>query len=375
MWLSTFPTEPGLPPRRAHRVAVAIPARDEALHIAACISALDEAAAQVTASEVSVLVLVNNSSDDTAAIARGLTPVNLRLAVQVADFSADVAHAGSARKLALDRCAAALPPEAILMTTDADSWVDAGWIAANLVAIEAGADAVAGAVTFDAATRAALPDLSGRALEWRLAHLHARLGTLVDPRAHDRWPNHIWAWGASLALTVAAYRQVGGVPAVAYTEDRLLAEAIEWHDLRLRRSHAPVVYTSARQHGRANGGFAAMIGSYASDPHAACDSALEPTAALLHRLRWRARLRRAFAEGGPPTVERLFPELGFEATGSAATFGAWWRLAEQRAPSLARRPVTPAMLEAEVRRAERLVSRLERCEARRGGSPLAGHAR
>ena len=375
MWLSTFPAEPGLPPRRAHRVAVAVPARDEAFHIAACVSALDEAAALVQASRVSVLVLVNNSSDDTAARARDLTPVNLQLAVATVDFPDGMAHAGSARRLALDRCAADLPPDAILMTTDADSCVDPGWIAANLSAIEAGADAVAGVVTFDAATRAALPDLGGRALEWRLAHLQARLGTLVDPRQYDPWPNHIWAWGASLTLTVAAYRQVGGVPAVPYTEDRLLAEALEWHDLRLRRSHAPVVYTSARQDGRATGGFADMIGSYAGDRDAPCDSALEPTMALLHRLRWRARLRRAFAAGGPDAVARLLPRLGVHMPGRADTFGAWWRFAEEHAQSLARRPVTPAALEAELSLAERLIRRLERCEAGRSGTLHADRAR
>lgn len=374
MWLSTSPAEPGLPPRRGHRVAIAVPARDEASLIAACVFALDDAAARVEASEVSVLVLVNNSADGTATIARALNPVNLRLVVETIDFPAPLAHAGSARRHALNRCAEGMPLDGVLMTTDADSRVDAGWIAANLSAIEAGADAVAGVVTFDMATRAALPELDGRAREWRLAQLHARLGTLVDPRPHDPWPNHIWAWGASLAITVVAYRQVGGMPAVRHTEDRLLAEALEWHDLRLRHSHAPIVYTSARQDGRADGGFAAMIGSYASVRDTPCDGALEPTTMLLHRLVWRARLRRAFAAGGAGAVARLLPRLGIDATGRADTFGAWWRFAEERAPSLARQAVTPIMLDAELDTAERLVSRLERCEAHRAGIRPADRA-
>lgn len=160
---------------------------------------------------------------------------------------------GGARRAALDRAAALLPADGILMTTDADSTVDPDWIVANLAEL-ADADAVAGVVTFDEATRASLPPLPLRALEWRLADLHARLASLIDPRPHDLWPNHIWAWGASLAVTLDAYRRIGGLPPVPIAEDRALAAAVEEYDLRLRHSHAPVVYTSARTRGRAPGG-------------------------------------------------------------------------------------------------------------------------
>ncbi len=339
MWMSrTFamPTLPAPPPRA---VAVAVPAHDEAGSIAACLGALDHAAARV-AGPVSVVVLANNCRDATAAVARGFTARNLT--VEVADIVLPPAwaHAGGARRAALDRAAALLPPDGVLMTTDADSVVDPGWIAANLAELTR-ADAVAGVVAFDEATRAALPPLPLRALEWRLADAHARLASLIDPRAHDPWPNHRWAWGASLALTLAAYRRVGGLPAVALAEDRALAAAIEAHDLRLRHSHAPVVYTSARLHGRAPGGFADLLRTYASDDRALCDAALEPTADLVRRLRWRARIRAVFDRSAAPG------------------FGRHWQGIEAQVPDLRRSRLAPADLAREVAFADRLISGIE----------------
>lgn len=255
---------------------------------------------------------------------------------------------GGARRAALDRAAALLPADGILMTTDADSTVDPDWIVANLAEL-ADADAVAGVVTFDEATRASLPPLPLRALEWRLADLHARLASLIDPRPHDLWPNHIWAWGASLAVTLDAYRRIGGLPPVPIAEDRALAAAVEEYDLRLRHSHAPVVYTSARTRGRAPGGFADLLRSYAVDDTALCDAALEPTAALVRRLEWRSTLRALFAAH------------------DARGFGVYWREIEAAAAGLGRTRLAPAALANEVAQAERLVRRLERA-ARRGDS-------
>jgi hypothetical protein len=328
---------------RRHPVAVAIPARNEADLIGPCLAAL-AAAAETAANRVAVVVLVNNSDDATAAVARTCTAPALDLVVVEARLPPALAHAGGARRAALDRAAALLPPDGVLMTTDADSVVDRHWIAANLAEIDAGADAVAGIVAFDDFARAALPTLPGRDLEWRLAGLQAQLASLLDPRPHDPWPNHLWTWGASIALTLSAYTRVGGLPAVPLAEDRALAAALERHDLKLRHSHAAIVYTSARQVGRAPGGFADLLAAYAVDPASTCDAALEPVADLVRRLRRRAWLRGKLPADG---------------------FGAAWSVVEATTPELARRRVVPAMLAAEIDLAERVISRLE---AGRGGT-------
>jgi hypothetical protein len=153
-----------------------------------------------------------------------------------------------------------------------------------------------------------------------------------------------------MALTVAAYREIGGLPVVPLAEDRALAAAIEAHDLRLRHSHAPVGYTSARLHGRAPGGFADLLRSYAGDDTAMCDAALEPTTDLVRRLRWRAAMRRIFERHDAPG------------------FGAQWREIEAHAPDLGRSRLAPADLASEIALADRLVRRLETA-ARRADTP------
>lgn len=348
MWLSrdnlTLPTLPVGAPRQ---VVVGVPARDEATDIIRCLAALDNAAGRA-AIPVTIVVGANNCMDTTAAFARSYAARWADVVVDEVLLSPGQAHAGGARRYVMDKAADLAGASGVVMTTDADSRVDVDWIAANLGEIAGGADAVAGVITFDAAARAVLPELRHRAAEWHLASLHARLEHLVDPRPHDPWPRHIWAWGASLALTVEAYRAVGGVPPVALAEDRALADAVERAGLRLRRSHAPLVFTSPRRCGRAPGGFADLLASHA-DTASPCDSALEPTRILIRRLVLRARMRRE-NDGG-------FTEA--------------WSQAEATSPHLARTRLRPIDLTDEVRRAERLIGLLERRAARRADSSHA----
>ena len=337
MWLARENlTLPSLPTGATRAVAVAVPARDEAEHIIQCLAALD-LAAQRAGVPVTIIVGPNNCTDNTAALARAFVGRWSRIEVEEIVLPPEWAHAGGARRHIMGRAADLAGPTGVVMTTDADSQVDVDWIAANLGEIAGGADAVAGVITFDAAAREGLPDLEHRADEWRLASLHAKLEDLIDPRAHDPWPRHIWAWGASLALTVETYRAVGGVPLVALAEDRALADAVDRAGFRLRRSHAPLVFTSPRRTGRAPGGFADLLVSHA-DASSPCDAALEPTRVLLRRLVLRARLR---------------GETG-------GRFPALWAATEAMISRLHRRRLVPADLAREVRQAERLVAMLER---------------
>lgn len=351
MWLAQHNlTLPRLPAGVTRPVVVAVPARDEAAHVIPCLAALDQAAERAGV-PVTISIGANNCADDTAAAARAFGARWAQVDVEEIALPAERAHAGGARRHVMDRAAELAGPGGVVMTTDADSQVDVDWIAANLGEIAVGADAVAGMITFDAAAREKLPNLDHRADEWRLASLHARLEDMIDPRAHDPWPRHIWAWGASLALTVEAYRAVGGVPLVALAEDRALADAVERAGLRLRRSHAPLVFTSSRRIGRAPGGFADLLSSHAAST-SPCDAALEPTRVLLRRLVLRARLR----------LE----------TGSR--FPALWAAVESTTPRLGRRRLVPADLAREVRQAERLIAALERRAECRGDSPAAALA-
>lgn len=346
MWLSDDVVRSGAPfAGSARPVVAAIPARDEARWIAACLAALDAAAGR-SGAPVTLVVSANNCIDDTARIAAAFRPRHCRVVVEAVQLPPEHNHAGGARHAAMEMAASLTGADGVVMTTDADSRVDVDWVAANLQEIARGADAVAGMIAFSRDARAELPDMPVRALEWRLATLHARLEHLLDPREHDPWPRHIWAWGASLAVTVAAYRAVGGLPRIPLAEDRAFADAIDRAGLRLRRSHAPLVYTSPRRAGRAPGGFADLLDRYASDPAAPCDAALEPTAVLIKRLAARHRHRRQMRD----------------------SFVASWPAIDA---AMVRNRLTPACLTSEIALAERTIATLERRASRRSGNPVS----
>ena len=85
-----------------------------------------------------------------------------------------------------------------------------------------------------------------------------------DPCPADPWPCHHQHYGASLALTVRAYRRVGGLPAVPYLEDEALWQLLLGQGLPVRHSPHVQVYTSARRCGRVEVGLswpAARVGS------------------------------------------------------------------------------------------------------------------
>lgn len=365
MWLAPpDPAPPFLGAPTPFHVAIAIPARDEAASIGGCLAAIEVAAARAAAwlASLTVVVSANNCSDDTAAVASAFPARRINLQVHNVQLDPGDAHAGGARRAALECAARLLPADGILATTDADSNVAHDWLEALLGAFAQGADAVAGAITLDDSERRRLPALAGRDAEWRLAGLLAALEDRLDPRPHDPAPRHIWAWGANLALTLRAYRLVGGLPAVPLAEDRALADRLLGHDLRLRRSTAPLVYTSARISGRAPGGFADLIRGFADDSELPCDAALEPVASFILRLRWRARLRAIFRTGGSKAAvaaaQPLLPPA-FRLVDSAY-FGVTWAAIEQAAPLLERRRLYPQQLEGELRSAELALVRLSR---------------
>src|SRR5689334_14243785 len=99
-------------------LTVAIPAKDEAEHVAACLFAL----ARQTWRPHNVLLLANNCSDSTSEIALAISPaLPYRLHVESHDFPMHRADAGHARRLAMALAERLVRPDGILMTTDADA--------------------------------------------------------------------------------------------------------------------------------------------------------------------------------------------------------------------------------------------------------------
>ena len=285
---------------RSDRVAVAIPAHDEAALIGRCLDAL---AVQQDAGDYVVVVLANGCSDATAAIARQPRA----LAVEVIETAPPPSEqtAGHARRAAL---AAAADLGGLVLTSDADCVADPDWIAAHRRAFAAGADAVAGRVSADWEELRHQPEaaLAIGSLEWDYLKLIAQAEAIFDPRPHDPWPRHAQCCGANLAITAAMLARVGGGPRVASGEDRALIAAVVAADGRVRYDRGPHVVASARTVGRATGGMADVLASRLS-PDYRCDDLLQPADTLVSVWRERAQARRAWRPGG-----------------AFATFGASW---------------------------------------------------
>ncbi|WP_291425473.1 glycosyltransferase [Deinococcus sp.] len=247
-------------------VVVAIPARDEGNGISRTLTAL---AAQTYSRPFEVLVLANNCQDDTAVQARAVArrQASFRLRVLEVTLPPEQANVVGARRLALETGAHMAGQEGIVVSTDADSEADPDWLGALIAPLEQGWAASAGRIQLRRAERYALPrplrsvyllDTGYRQVAAQLRH---RVACLSEP-ALTHWQH----FGANLALTVRAYRAVGGLPEVSCLEDMALVAALARADLPLCHTHAARVYTSARLSGRVPVGLSTQLGEWRSGP-------------------------------------------------------------------------------------------------------------
>lgn len=233
----------GTATRPSLRACVVVPARDEQEHVGACIAAL---ATQdgVRREDFEVVLVCDACVDDTRrralAAARGS---GLRIVV----LDGPGAGAGAARRVGMDHAAARLAPSGLIACTDADTVVAPDWLQRQLDAIAAGADAVAGLVTLDVA------GLHPGVLARRREAAVARLGRV---RAHSPDAEHHHFAGASMGLTAAAYRRLGGIEPLVALEDDALERRLRGEGLRIARRTDVQVTTSGRLVGRAARGLA-----------------------------------------------------------------------------------------------------------------------
>jgi glycosyltransferase involved in cell wall biosynthesis len=346
---------------RHPRAVVAIPVRDEADRISACILAL----ARQTRIPDAVLLLLNNCSDLTEAIARNLAatlPFDLRLARHA--FAPPNANAGNARRMAMQLAVEFADPDGVLLTTDADAVVADDWVERNLLALAAGADVACGRVEVDAieATLIPLNLRADDALEQRLTELLDRIACLVDPDPADPWPRHTEAAGASIAVTMAAFRRTDGIPRIAAGEDRAFVATLARMDARVRHDPTVKVTVSGRIHGRAEGGMADTIRRRMRQQDEFADDHLEPAGDAYRRVDFRRRVRLAWGKlrvgHSPPTdlaVDLGIPDEALPHLLRNRFCGAAWSDIEAASPFLRRRRVRFADLPREISYARQLL--------------------
>lgn len=368
--------EPGCPP--APRCIVAVPVRNEVDRIGACLAAL-AAQEEVGPDAIGVVLFLNNCTDGTAEAVAALRPA-LRLQLRVIERDFAGAHAGWARREAMEAAADWLQetrleetrpedaaPDGVILTTDADSRVPPDWIARNLAALAQGADAIAGTIALDAEEAARLPDAlhaRGR-LEGAYEALLIALEALIDPVTHDPWPRHATRSGATLAVRLSAYRAAGGMPAIPLGEDRAFVAALLRADARVRHAPDIVVVTSGRLDGRAPGGAADTMRQRCAVPESPCDPRLEPVWRALFRFAWGRRLRSLHVAGRLDRTGLWAPWLRIgrdEARRIAGlpTLGARLAAIEAESPLLVRRALRPGALPRHIAAAGSLVSGMRR---------------
>jgi Glycosyl transferase family 2 len=258
-------------PLETCEACIIVPARDENVRIEKCLSALVRQVGPdgkpIDPVKYEVIVLANNCHDETVARACAFGGRHPRLVLHVVEinFPPEKSYIGCARKLLMDEACRRLfllgRPDGIIASTDADSWVDPGWIAGIMREVHAGADAVGGRIVADRDERLLLHPSAESTYLRQVAYdfLIAELEDLIDPDPFDPFPRHGNHIGASLAITAGLYARIGGLPDVLEDEDKALYKAILRSGARFRHSLDVRVTTSARLDGRVEHGFSAGL--------------------------------------------------------------------------------------------------------------------
>jgi glycosyltransferase involved in cell wall biosynthesis len=226
---------------------VVVPARDEQETIGACLRAL--AAQTIGRQRFETIVVLDGCRDDTAAVVASTAAAS---GLRLSTLTGPGRGAGAARRLGMDAAAERLfergRPDGLIICTDADSRPAADWLERQLAHARDGARAIAGFIELDPIECRRLPEPVLRRRD-RDAAMRLR-------RVRDREPeaDHHHFAGASLAVTAAVYRTVGGLEPLEALEDAAFADRLTDHRIPIHRPLDVRVTTSARARGRARRG-------------------------------------------------------------------------------------------------------------------------
>jgi glycosyltransferase involved in cell wall biosynthesis len=226
---------------KRNNVVVGIPVKNEEFEITGCLYSLCN---QDVNWLKTVVICANNCTDNTIPIINSLlSSMPFKINLIEITLPPDIAHVGMARRLVMDVAAELAGPQGIILCTDADSIVPSNWIRSNVTTLESGIDAVSGCVV----VRGDFPFLWHlRRIETYYSILLTQIESILDPIASEIYPTYLGPSGASIAVTVAMYRKVGGIPILKVGEDTAFYENLYKINAKVRHSQDMVVLTSGR---------------------------------------------------------------------------------------------------------------------------------
>ena len=216
------------------RVAVVVPAHNEAAVLETCLTSVRRAAVRVRDVAVEVIVVADACTDDTALVAAlalaGLSPGSVVL---------EVGERNVGRARAAGMAHALRNGATWLATTDADSVVPDGWLAWHLAHAVAGTQVLAGEV--------------------RVADWSPHPPAVRDRYLHHYATNRPHVHGANLGCDARTYTAVDGFDGLVVGEDHDLVIRARRTGHRVIHDRRNPVVTSARRIARAPDGFAAFL--------------------------------------------------------------------------------------------------------------------
>lgn len=290
-------------PHSSLKVSVIVPARDEARNIRKTLNALrlqtDVSGTPISHTIYEVLLLVNNCSDQTFALAKKYQEKYPEFQLHITELylPARKANIGFVRRLLMDTAHRRLTKygnhDGIIASTDGDTTVDSCWVYHIMQEIANGCDAVGGRILTQSNRKKArlyhLRDVAYRSLL-------ARAEAILDPEEHDPWPRHFQYFGASMAVTCPVYEQVGRLPQVPFLEDNAFHQALQRMDVRIRKTPAVKAYTSTRMSGRVEVGFSEQLRKWSGYTRYGYTQEVEPVEAWLTKFKSKQALRQCREE-------------------------------------------------------------------------------
>ncbi len=243
------------------RIVFAVPAKDEEENMATCLAAfehqVDAEGYPLDSSLFEVLVLINNTTDDTinrALAARRHPGIHI---VSV-DLPPHYAHIGWARRLAMEWGSQRLVqnghPDGILVSTDADSQLAPDFVTELMQTFASPNVHAAGAMLL------VKDEIGGPVFDNLRTYfsLEKQLRQRAQREvAFDLVHSHFS--GAGFAVRQQMYAEVGGLSPLPYNEDKYFYQKLLQRDACIKMNDRLIIYTSSRMAGRTEWGMAAQL--------------------------------------------------------------------------------------------------------------------